>query len=231
MFGLLLAEEIAEVTLQPTTHKLSELFWQADLFIKITLLLILFFSIASWAIIGMKHRQLKRVRKKSEKFLGTFWRSPSIDALVKRGHFIRSPITQIFKSGVSALKDHAEQKNKERIAYSIRKTAEDEVANLESYTPFLATTASVAPFLGLFGTVWGILNAFWALKYSSGSTSLEVFGPHIGEALSTTALGLVAAIPAVIFYNLFASKVHVLTRDLNHFADDFLNRIDDEYLK
>lgn len=229
MLALLLAEEVAEVTLE-APHKLSELFWQSDMFIKITLLLILFFSVASWAIIGMKHRQLKKVRKKSEKFLGTFWRSQTIDALIKKGHFIRSPITRIFKSGISSLKDSAKQKDKERIAYSIRKAAEDEIESLESYTPFLATTASVAPFLGLFGTVWGILNAFWALKYSDGSTSLEVFGPHIGEALSTTAFGLVAAIPAVIFFNLFASRIRVITRDLNQFSDDLLNRIEDEYL-
>lgn len=229
MLGLMLAEEVTQVSVE-TSHKLSELFWQSDLFIKITLLLILFFSVTSWAIIGMKHRQLKRVKKKSEKFLSTFWHSQTIDALLQKGHFIRSPITRIFKSGISSLKDNAEKKEKERIAYAVRKATEDEIESLESYTPFLATTASVAPFLGLFGTVWGILNAFWALKYSGGSTSLEVFGPGIGEALSTTALGLITAIPAVIFFNLFTSRIRVITRDLNQFADDFLNRIEDEYL-
>ena len=230
MLGILLAEEITEVTLD-TQHKLIELFLQSDIFIKVTLILTLFFSVASWAIIGMKYRQLKKDKKRSDKFLASFWMSKTIDTLIQKGSFLRSSVFNIFRSGIASTKEHSEDKDKERISYSIRKSAEDEVENLESYIPFLATTASVAPFLGLFGTVWGILNAFWKLGHSAGGTSIEVVGPQIGEALTTTALGLIAAIPAVIFYNYFVSRVRLLTRDLNQFAGDLLNRIDDEYLK
>lgn len=233
ILGILLAQDVAEVTevAIESQNKLMELFTQSDMFIKITLLLTLFFSIASWAIIGMKYRQLKKVKKSSSQFLSAFWQSKTIDSLIEKGSFLRSPIFQIFKSGIAALKEHAESKNKDRIVYAIRKATDDECENLESYITFLATTASAAPFLGLFGTVWGILNAFWKLGHASGITSLEVVGPHLAEALSTTALGLIAAIPAVIFYNYFVSRTHVLERDLNQFAGDLENRIDDEYLK
>lgn len=229
MLAILLAEEVAEVTLQ-TQHKISALFWESDLFTKIILLTTLFFSIASWAVIGMKQRQLKRAKKSSEKFLSVFWRTQTIDQLLQKGHFIKSPVTQIFKSAITALKEHSDKKEKERISYQIRKATEDEEEALESYTSFLATTATAAPLLGLLGTVWGILNAFWALKYAGGATSLEVFGPHIGEALSTTALGLITALPAIIFYNIFASRIKLINRDMVQFSDDLLNRIDDEYL-
>lgn len=230
MLAILLAEEIAEVTIQ-TQHKLVELFTQSDMIIKVTLIITMFFSIISWAIIGMKQRQLKKVKKRSEKFLSSFWRAKTIDALVEKGSFLRSPVFHIFKSGVSSLKEHGEAKDKERISYAIRKATDDEVESLESYVPFLATTGSAAPFLGLFGTVWGVLNAFWKLGHAAGATSLEVVGPHIAEALSTTAMGLIAAIPAVIFYNVFVSRIRLITRDLNQFAGDLVNRIDDEYLK
>jgi len=234
MLALLLAEGVSEVITETTLqsqHKLIELFTQSDMFIKITLILTLFFSVTSWAIIGMKQRQLKKVKKRSEKFLTAFWRSKSIDSLIDKRSFLKSPIFNIFRSGVSSLKEHAEDLDKERISYAIRKTADDEIESLESYTPFLATTASAAPFLGLFGTVWGILNAFWKLGQSAGASSLEVVGPNIAEALTTTAAGLIAAIPAVIFYNYFVSRIRLLTRDLNQFAGDLENRIEDEYLK
>lgn len=230
MFAIFLAEEITEVAIS-SQHRLIELWSQSDIFIKVTLLLTLFFSITSWAIILMKYRQLKKEKKRSDKFLGQFWRAKSIDSLAQKGPFLRSPVFSIFKSGVASLKEHEEEPDKERISYAIRKSADDKIETLESYTPFLATTASAAPFLGLFGTVWGILNAFWNLGHASGSPTLEVVGPNIAEALSTTALGLITAIPAVIAYNYFSARIRVLTRDLNQFAGDLLNRIEDEYLK
>jgi len=230
MLAILLEEGIAEVTIQ-TQHKLIELFLQSDIFIKATLLLTLFFSVASWAIIGMKYRQIKNEKNRSDKFLHSFWRAKTIDTMINRGGFRKSPIFRIFKSGMASTKEHAEDKDKERISYSIRKSTEDEVQNLESYIPFLATTGAAAPFLGLFGTVWGILTAFWKLGHATGGATIEVVGPQIAEALTTTALGLITAIPAVIFYNYFTNKTRLLTRDLNQFAGDLLNRIEDEYLK
>lgn len=232
MLGLLLTEgltEVTEVSLE-TQHKLLELWTQSDGFIKATLLLTIFFSISSWAIIGMKYRQLKKVRKRSEKFLSLFWQSKTIDALIQKGSFLKSPVFQIFKTGIAALKEQSGKEGQERITYAIHKATDDEIEELERYVPFLATTASVAPFLGLFGTVWGVLNAFWKLGHASGTTSLEVVGPHIAEALSTTALGLIAAIPAVIFYNYFVNRIKIINRDLHQFAGDLQNRIEDEYL-
>lgn len=229
MLGILLAEAVTEVTVQ-SQNKLVEIFTQSDNIIKATLIITLCFSIASWAIIGMKHRQLKKDKNRSEQFLSSFWRAKSIDSLTSKGGFLRSPVFNVFKSGVSSLKDNSKTLNKERISYAIRKTTDDELESLESYTPFLATTASAAPFLGLFGTVWGILNAFWNLGHAVGNTTLEIVGPNIAEALSTTALGLITAIPAVIFYNLFVSRIKVLSRDITQFAGDLENRIEDEYL-
>lgn len=230
MFAIFLAEEVAEVTLE-TQHKMIELWTQSDIFIKVTLLLTFFFSIASWAVIGMKYRQLKKVKKRSAQFLSSFWRAKTIELLLEKATFLRSPVFRIFKTGLAALKEHGESRDKERISYAIRKATDDEMESLESYVPFLATTASAAPFLGLFGTVWGIMKAFWKLGHAAGASSLEVVGPHIGEALSTTALGLIAAIPAVIFYNFFVSRINLINRDLNQFAGDLENRIEDEYLK
>lgn len=231
MLAFLLAEQVTEVTLN-TQHRLFQLFIQSDIFIQLTCVILFFFSVVSWAIIGMKIRQLKKDKRRSEKFLNSFWKSKSIDSLLQTGSFMKSPSFHIFKSGIAALKEHGDEKNKERIEYAIRRSTENEVENLESYVPFLATTSSAAPFLGLFGTVWGILNAFWKLGQSAnGGGSMEMIGPHIAEALAATALGLITAIPAVIFYNYFVGRIRLLTRDLNQFAGDLMNRIEDEYLK
>lgn len=228
MLGLLLAEATTDASIQ-AQHKLIELFTESDIFIKVTLVLTLFFSIASWAIIGMKYRQIKKDKNKSEKFLETFWNAKNIDGVVQKRSFSQSSTFHIYKSGIAAIKEKDDKIDMDRISYSIRRTTDFEIENLESYVPFLATTGSAAPFLGLFGTVWGILNAFWKLGHSAGTPSLEVVGPNIAEALTTTALGLIAAIPAVIFYNYFTSKIRISSRDLNLFADDLMNRIEDEY--
>src|SRR4030095_5951201 len=122
----------------------------------------------------------------------------------------------------------ASKLNLEHIKKNVVRATSDEVAKLEQMTPFLATTASASPFIGLFGTVWGILTAFWAIG-RAGSTSLGTVGPYIAEALIATAVGLAAAIPAVIAYNYFVSKIKVLTKDIDDFGDDLVHRIEKEY--
>lgn len=230
LLSLLLAEEITEVSLG-TQHKFIYLFTESDFVIQLTLLIMLAFSVISWAIIGMKYKQIKREKKLSEKFLSQFSRSKTLDSLIQSGPFLKSPVFSIFKSAITALKEKEGKPDKEKIYSVIKRTTNDSIENLESYTPFLATTASAAPFIGLFGTVWGILNAFWNLGQAGGSTTLEVVGPSIGEALTATALGLFAAIPAVIAFNYFYSKIRLFSRDLNQFADDLAARIEDEYIK
>ena len=109
-----------------------------------------------------------------------------------------------------------------------RVTSEDEIAKIERYTPFLATTGSSAPYIGLFGTVWGILAAFWEIG-KAGTSSLAVVGPYIAEALIATAMGLGAAIPAVIFYNFFVVRIRAFERDVDNFSEDLMDRISREY--
>ena len=211
-------------------HHILYLFWQADVVVKIALVLLFIFSIVSWAIIIMKHRQLKASKNRSQQFLHSFWQSRTLEALISKGAFRKSPVFNIFKSGIASFRDPDNSKNLAFIKRDINRTTEEEVEQLEYYVPFLATTASAAPFIGLFGTVWGILNAFWKLG-RGGSSSIAVIGPHIAEALIATALGLAAAIPAVIFYNFFVNKIRLLTRDITQFSEDLSHRIEKEYFK
>jgi len=232
LFGIALAAdpvlpavETADIS---ANHSILFLFWQADIVVKVALLLLFMFSIVSWAIIVMKHRQLKKFRSRTQQFLHSFWQSKTIEALAAKGAFRRSPVFSVFKSGVASLRDPDNAKNLPFVRRDIQRASENEIEQLEYYVPFLATTASVAPFIGLFGTVWGILNAFWKLG-RGGSSSIAVIGPHIAEALIATAIGLAAAIPAVIFYNFFVNKIRLLSRDISQFSDDLSHRIEKEY--
>ncbi len=209
-------------------HSMFYLFWQADIVVKIALLLLVGFSVISWAIIITKYRQLKSFRQRTYHFLNAFWQTKSLDQMTAKGSFRKSPVFNIFKSGVASMRDPDNAKNLAYIKRDVQRTTEEEIEQLEYYVPFLATTASVAPFIGLFGTVWGILNAFLKLG-KGGSTSIAVIGPHIAEALIATAIGLAAAIPAVIFYNFFINKIRLLSRDILQFSDDLSHRIEKEY--
>lgn len=209
-------------------HSIISLVMHANTVVQLTLLLLVFFSVVSWAIIGSKHRQLKSAKSRSDKFYQFFWQSKSIDAVVSKGSFRKSPAFAVFKTGIDTLRDNQNVQSAPYIAKEIRRTAEDEISQMEYGVPFLATTGSAAPFIGLFGTVWGILNAFWKIG-RTGASSLAIVGPHIAEALIATAIGLAAAIPAVIFYNLYVNKIRLLSKDLIDFSDDLVNRIQREY--
>lgn len=238
MFSLLTsiahAAETFPATVETTdiggNHHILYLFWQADSVVKFALLLLVLFSIISWAIIVMKHRQLKKFKKRTHQFLFSFWQSKTLEALIAKSSFRKSPAFNIFKTGIASLRDPENSKNLEFIKRDVTRTTEEEVEQLEYYVPFLATTASAAPFIGLFGTVWGILNAFWKLG-RGGSSSIAVIGPHIAEALIATAIGLAAAIPAVIFYNFFVNRIRLLTRDITQFSNDLMHRIEKEYFR
>lgn len=222
-------QDVVETTdFGASNHNLIYLVLHANVVVQITLLLLVVFSVVSWAIIGSKHRQLKRAKERSNRFYQLFWQSKSIDAVVSKGTFRKSPAFNIFKAGIDTLREGQHPESAMRVDKEIHRATEDEIEQMEYGVPFLATTGSAAPFIGLFGTVWGILNAFWKIG-RTGATSLAIVGPHIAEALIATAIGLAAAIPAVVFYNMYVNRIRLLSKDLNDFADDLSGRIQREY--
>jgi biopolymer transport protein TolQ len=235
LLGILLQMQVADTQDQNVLH----LLFSTDPVVKFALLVLVFFSVVSWAIILFKYRQVKKAKKTSSQFMGIFEDTDSIDeVLTKTTPREGNPLYEVFSSGISDIvryrQIHAKEParapklNLEHIKKNVYRATSDEIAKLEQMTPFLATTASASPFIGLFGTVWGILTAFWAIG-RAGSTSLSTVGPFIAEALIATAVGLAAAIPAVIAYNYFVSKIKVLTKTLDDFAVDLIHRIEKEY--
>jgi biopolymer transport protein TolQ len=169
--------------------------------VKFVLFVLLFFSVFSWAIIYNKFRLLSRVEKESEEFQRNFQSKSDFDSLYHATRRLRlSPLTNLFRS-VHA----SEDEDIDNIKRTLKRVEATEAAKLERYLTFLATTGSTTPFIGLFGTVWGIMNSFIGIG-RIGSASLAVVAPGIAEALIATAAGLVAAIPAVVAYNYYISR-------------------------
>ena len=200
------------------------------------------FSVVTTFIIGYKLFQLSRAASESEAFLDEFWQQKRLDAVYERAkQHQRSPVAAMFKAGyVELMRLTREPKGEEgrgpgsmvmsagdeleNVERALRRSFIAEVTHLESLTPFLATVGSAAPFVGLFGTVWGIMDAFRNIG-AKGSANLATVAPGIAEALIATAIGLVAAIPAVMAYNFFARKIKVITNEMDSFSNDFLNII------
>jgi biopolymer transport protein TolQ len=207
--------------------------------VKFTLLVLIVFSVASWAIIFFKYGQLKRAKRTSNGFLQSYDHSYSIEELLtKPAPQDGNPLYSIFSAGISDILRFKQVRakdpnakvplNLEHIHKNIRRSQNNETHKLEQLTSFLATTASAAPFIGLFGTVWGILTAFFTIGQQK-TTSLAVVGPYIAEALVATAVGLAAAIPAVIAYNYFITRIRDLDKELGDFSSDLETRIEKEY--
>lgn len=234
LLALLMQMPVADNKSQNVLH----LLFSSDPVVKFTLFILVLFSVFSWAIIFFKARQINKAKKGSRQFLHAFETSYTLDeVLAKNPAREGNPLSDIFASGLSDLLRYRQASGKdprapkphlETIKRVIFRRASDEIASLEQLTPFLATTASSCPFIGLFGTVWGILTAFWAIG-KAGSTSLATVGPYIAEALIATAVGLAAAIPAVIAYNFFVSKIKVLDKTIEDFSSDLYHRIEKEY--
>ena len=198
------------------------------------LLLLLAASAVSWAIIVKKWLQIRRAQDESVKFLETFWQSKRLDAIYQAAESLgASPISQVFRAGYVELSKVTAQKKEEsgmhdelggieNVERALKRAAASEVTHLEAQVPFLGTTASAAPFVGLFGTVWGIMRAFHDI-YRMGNANLATVARPISEALIATAVGLFAAIPAVVAYNYFVSKIRVLDSEMTNFSNDFLN--------
>ncbi len=208
----------------------------AGIVVKLVLLLLLSFSVISWAIILFKFVQVQRANGESERFMDFFWKSKRFDAIASQvDRFSHSPLTVLFNEGYNELKKVVENDSKsdgsslstdlggvENVSRALRRATNSEITRLEKYLTFLATTGSTSPFIGLFGTVWGIMTAFEGIG-KTGSASLAVVAPGIAEALIATAIGLVAAIPAVMAYNHFQHKIRVLINEMDSFSTEFLN--------
>jgi biopolymer transport protein TolQ len=208
----------------------------AGLVVKLVLIMLLFFSVVSWAIILFKLFQVHRANSESDRFMDFFWKSKRFDTIASQvDRFANSPLTVLFNEGYSELKkvvdgDGASEGSAlstdlggiENVSRALRRATNSEITRLEKYLTFLATTGSTSPFIGLFGTVWGIMTAFEGIG-KTGSASLAVVAPGIAEALIATAIGLVAAIPAVMAYNHFQNKIRVLVKEMDSFSTEFLN--------
>jgi len=205
----------------------------------IDLIVLTIFSIVSWYIIGYKAFYLYKAKRESQVFLETFWASKRLDAIYQLSDDMkRSPLAQVFRAAyleLSKIKSGERQAtmggqlgSTENIERAMRRAVNSEVTTLESLLTFLATTGATAPFLGLFGTVLGIMNS---LVNIDKDVTLDLVAPGIAEALLTTAIGLVAAIPAVMAYNLFSARIRVLASEMDSFSADFLNIIKRHFLK
>ena len=209
----------------------------AGIIVKIVLFLLLLFSLISWAIILFKWGQVRRARLESGRFLALFWQTGRFDAIAAQlDSFSNSPLGVLFREGYDELRKlgepakggertsalAADPGGVENVGRALRRATNAETTRLEKYLTFLATTGSTSPFVGLFGTVWGIMTAFEGIGLS-GSASLAVVAPGIAEALIATAVGLVAAIPAVMAFNHFQSRIRGLINEMEGFSTEFLN--------
>jgi biopolymer transport protein TolQ len=195
-------------------------------------------SVIGWYVIGYKYFFFQRAIGQSEKFEEAFWRGRDIQQIFNTAQGLKHPpLSAMFLAGYSELSKLQQQGassdrdgDLENVERALMKAQLKELTRLESAVPFLATTGSAAPFIGLFGTVWGIMNSFRAIG-AMKSASVANVAPGIAEALIATAIGLVAAIPAVMAYNYFQRKIRVLSSEMETFSKDFLNIVRRHFLK
>jgi len=216
---------------------LLNLFTQSGTMVQAVLMLLLIFSVSSWGIIFYKIYQLRQARSASQSFATLFRRTKDFAALSgASSNSLKSPLAQIFSAAYqefsqwlqpasqTALRQNHAAVNLENLELTLRRAVREQMVWLERTLTFLATTASTTPFIGLFGTVWGIMNAFQGLSTAQSAT-IQAVAPGIAEALVTTAVGLLAAIPAVMAYNHFIRQVQVLTADMEGFSAELLSRV------
>jgi biopolymer transport protein TolQ len=227
----------------------------ASIVVQLVMLVLLFFSVSSWAIILIKSRYIKRAVKQSSEFTDFFWKSRDLsNAFAKAKQLHGSPLARIFRIGYVELKKTSPSGSQlsgqssqdsgdsmpfntrfagagtDNVKRALRRATNTEMTRMTQMVPFLATTGNTAPFIGLFGTVWGIMNSFSGIG-QKGSASLAVVAPGISEALVATAAGLAAAIPAVIAFNFFMYKIQIVETEMQSFSADFLNIIERDILR
>jgi biopolymer transport protein TolQ len=227
------------------TFSIFSIVSSAGLVVKLVLLILLTFSVISWAIIFYKFFLLRKSSRETVEFTWSFWKCKNIsEAYSSTKKFKESPAAKVFRAGYMELKKidnfksvqggHKKEDAALRGAVNIKRRMNngisEEMKRLVSGVPFLATVGNTAPFIGLFGTVWGIMDSFHSIGMSK-SVSLAVVAPGISEALVATAFGLGVAIPSVIFYNYFSNKLDSINTALESFSSDFLNIIEYEILR
>lgn len=232
--------------------KVSSLITDAGPVVKFVLLILILMSVISWAIIFTKVIVMRRATKKSDKFLDLYHTSGNFGNLYSSTKHVGGPIAELFRSGYGEVmktrraRSSVENRHPdsqiipenvinelgvvELVERALNKTMSSEVSKLEGSLTFLATTGTTAPFIGLFGTVWGIMTSFIGLTGSEGIPTLQAVAPGIAEALIATAFGLAAAIPAVVAYNYFLSRVKKIDVEMENFSAEFLNIVE-RYLK
>jgi biopolymer transport protein TolQ len=205
--------------------------------VKFVLVMLIVFSVVSWAIIFVKFRLFRGIERNQATFVKAFAEGRSLAALFDLAEKSeRTPLTEVFRTGYHELTRIQRSRGAEgaspalrggalpleNVERAMRKATNEEAALMETYLPFLATTGSATPFIGLFGTVWGIMNAFSGIA-QSGSATLATVAPGIAEALIATAAGLAAAIPSVMAYNYFINRVRAIVTRVDSFTIEFVN--------
>ncbi len=202
------------------------LFIRADIIVKSVIIILIACSIYSWAIIIEKFKLFKKINQTSDEFEQKFWKSKSAESFYKDiPRNIDDPMALVFKASMeAALKTRSKSNLNDRLSNMLEINIEKQMSKIEKSYTFLATVGSTAPFIGLFGTVWGIMNSFQSIAISR-NTSLAIVAPGIAEALFATALGLLAAIPAVVAYNKFNNDAKKYSQKLENFSKRFLTII------
>jgi biopolymer transport protein TolQ len=200
--------------------------------VKFILLLLFAASILCWAVIFLKLRLLRGARTENRTFLDLFWNSRNLEEVAGRlGEFPSSPVAKVFHAGYLELRKLPQDESSldggpevANLTRALNRAHSQEVEEFEKYVDWLASTASAAPFVGLFGTVWGIMSSFQNIG-AMGSASLAVVAPGISEALIATAMGLAAAIPAAIAYNILVNRTRKISLEMESFSQEFLNMV------
>ena len=209
-----------------TDFSISQLFIRADIIVKSVIIILIVSSIYSWAIIFEKMRLFKKINSSSQDFENKFWKSKSAESFYNNLPInVEDPMTNVFKSSMQVLlKSKRSSTLDEKMSNMLEINIGQQMEKIEKKYTFLATVGSTAPFIGLFGTVWGIMNSFQSIAISR-NTSLAIVAPGIAEALFATALGLLAAIPAVVAFNKFTSDSKKYSQKLENFSKRFLSII------
>ena len=201
-----------------------KLFLRADVIVKSVIIILIVSSIYSWAVIIEKYRLFKKINKSSEEFENKFWKSKSAESFYNNlPENIDDPMANVFKDTMQIIiKSKSKSNLSDKLESMLEVNIEKQMNRLDKNYTFLATVGSTAPFIGLFGTVWGIMNSFQSIAISR-NTSLAIVAPGIAEALFATALGLLAAIPAVVAYNKFSSDSKKYSQKLENFSKRFIS--------
>ena len=209
-----------------TDFSISQLFIRADIIVKSVIIILIVSSIYSWAIIFEKMRLFKKINSSSQDFENKFWKSKSAESFYSNlPTNVEDPMTNILKNSMQVLlKSKRSSTLNEKMSNMLEINIGQQMEKIEKKYTFLATVGSTAPFIGLFGTVWGIMNSFQSIAISR-NTSLAIVAPGIAEALFATALGLLAAIPAVVAFNKFTGDSKKYSQKLENFAKRFLSMI------